>query len=265
MLKIFSADSQYHFVPQLALTIIAVALSAGGAVLVTRFTGPLPISINQTSTEKNSSFNVEGSASLEAIPDQAEVTLGITLAGTDIASTQDKVNVTIKTITDQLKKQGVNSENITTQNYQVYPEYNYELEPATVNGYRVSTNLHVEIDDLSKVSEVIDTATANGANQVGGIQFTLSDELEKTLTKQARMEAIENAKENARELSSLAGMRLGRIINITESRGGGVQPPIAFARSEMMAMDAGGGIAPTPIEPGSSTFEYYVTLSYETN
>jgi uncharacterized protein len=106
-------------------------------------------------------------------------------------------------------------------------------------------------------------ATAAGANQIGGITFTLSDDKRKEVEKLAREEAIEDAKQKARELADIAGMRLGKIVNITEMPTASTVQPLYREAMNDAALGAGGG-APTNVEPGSTSFTYMVQLSYET-
>jgi hypothetical protein len=111
------------------------------------------------------------------------------------------------------------------------------------------------------LNTVIDTSTELGANNVGGVSFTLSEEKQKELKTQARKEAIENAKKNAEELSGLSGMRLGKIVNVSEN-----QPSPNMRLFNTAAMDEAVSLSKeqTVVEPGSQDYTYAVILSYET-
>lgn len=245
-------------------TALTVTIAFGSVLLVSRVLGPIPLYVNQVSTQKYSSFDAMGESEIVAIPDQATVNLGFTVTQNTVEAAQEMANTTTNAIIAAVKELGINAEDIKTVNYSIYPEYDYSNNAQKVIGFRVDNTVQVTLTDTTLMNQVIDAGAAQGANQIGGVQFTLSTEKTKELTRQARKEAIEEAKANAQELASLAGMRLGKIINISESRQDGNEYPIMSARP----YGAGGAekdmSVPTQIEPGTSLFKYSVYLSYET-
>lgn len=234
-------------------------------VLVVRFAGPLPLSVSQTTTNKASTFDVTGEGEVTAVPDRAEVNVGVQITESTVARAQDRGNQIMNKIREDLKALGIANEDIKTTNYSLYPTMDFRTGSQTITGYSLNVTLQVTVKDFSKINQVVDTATRDGANQVGGVQFTLSEEKRRELEDQVRAQAIERAKQKAASLSNLSGVRLGKIVNITEHVNGGPPGPIPFAR-EAMSLDArgGGSAAPTNVEPGSTTFRMSVTLSYET-
>lgn len=228
-------------------------------VLVTRFVSPIPLSISQVTTEKSAAFSASGKSSISTIPDKVEITLGISRRESNINQAQSRANEIINKINSDIQGLGVSRDNIKTQNYSIYPIYDYNSGTQQITGYSVDISLSVSLTDFEKLNTVVDLATQAGANQVGGIQFTLSEEKEEQVRAEARAEAIEDAKANAQELARLAGMKLGKVINVIEEP----QPSDQFYAVEAMAKGSGGG-APTNIEPGSTNYSYTVTVSYET-
>lgn len=259
----FSHLETKNLVANLIITTLTVMVSVGALIFTSQIVGPLPISINQVTTEKYGTFDVQGESEIVSIPDQAMVNLGFTITADSVEAAQNQANQVTNGIIAAVKDLGVDDKDIKTVNYSVYPEYDYSREVQRVIGYRVDNTVQVTAKDTSMVNQIIDAGTQQGANQVGGVQFSLSSEKEAQLTREARKEAIEDAKANAQELANLSGMKLGSIVNITESKNdGGVYP---------MQRNMGLGAGPafdleesTQIEPGSSTFTYSVYLSYET-
>lgn len=253
---------KYFNLESIIKTLFVTVITVGAGILVTRFTGPLPISVTQTLTQKEATFNASGDAEITAVPDEAQVRLGIDVKKNTIIAAQEEANQVINSITDAIKKMGLDKEDIQTQNYRVNPEYDYSNPERRITGYRVNTQIVVKITDFEKLNQIIDAATSLGANQVGGISFSLSEEKQEELKKEARKEAIEEAKQSAEELAKLAGVRLGKVVNVIESDGGNYDYPI-YARAEAKML--GDGLEePTQIEPGSEVYKYSVTLSYET-
>jgi uncharacterized protein len=246
----------------IAQTAAVVIVSTLGVILVTRVAGGPSLSINQISTNKMSTFDVAGESKISTIPDQAEVNMGITVNEGTVKAAQDKANSVINAINEQLGTLGVDKKDIKTENYSLYPIYDYQTGAGqNITGYTVNANLKVTMTDFAKLNQAIDLATGAGANQIGGISFTLSDEKKAETEEQARKEAIDNAKEKAEKLASLAGMRLGKIVNVAEAPS---MPEYPYGPVMMDAKMGAGGGAPTNVEPGSTTFTYTVTLSYET-
>jgi uncharacterized protein YggE len=192
---------------------LVTAVSTLALVLITRYVAPIPLSINQITTNKDSAFLASGKSVVTTTPDQVEVTVGISLKENDIKQAQSKANDIINNITKSLTDLGVSKDDIKTQNYSIYPNYDYQKSGQNIIGYSVDISLSIKLTDFDKVNKAIDLATAAGANQVSGIQFTLSDKKEREVKAQARAQAIEDAKGNAQQLASLAGMKLGRVIN----------------------------------------------------
>ena len=230
------------------------------ATLFFKFAGPVPISVQQTTVEKQSTFDTTGEGSASVTPDMAQVSLGITTTQSSVAQAQDETNKVINSITKELEKNGVDSKNIKTQNYSINPQYNLRGD-RRVTGYTVNASLRVKITDFSKLNQAIDSAVTLGANQVGGITFTLSDDEQQKAEEVAREEAVEKAKTKAKSLAKAAGIKLGRIINVQEHSGS--RPPIMMRSLDAMAESAPDA-QPTEIQPGSTEVKLSITLSYET-
>jgi len=244
------------------VTILASIISTFAiAAVFLQLTGPVPISITQTTVQKEHAFEVSGEGTATTSPDQAEISFGITISKPTVKAAQDEANQTINNISDSLKKLGVKSEDIKTTNYSVYPNYDYNNGRQKITGYNVNANLLVKFHDFDILNQAIDGATSLGANQVGGINFTLSDAKQSEAQNQARVDAVKQAKQKAESLAAASGIKLGKLINVTENQNPSYPVPM-YAKADM-AMGAGES-APTRVEPGSQEVTISVTLSYET-
>lgn len=229
-----------------------------GLFIYTKLSGPIPFFVNSISTTKTDEFLVSGEGKATAIPDTANISLGITTTQNSIASVQNQTNSIINKIASDLKKLGINDKDIQTTNYSINPNYNYSEGNQRINGYTVSANIAVKVTPIDKLNQAIDLATKDGANTVGGIQFTLNDEDREKLEQKARKEAISNAKKKAQMIASVSGITLGRIINVSEAGTSLPRPlPMFEASQALKTADS------TQIEPGQSTITSSVTLSYE--
>lgn len=229
-------------------------------IAVIKLAGPFPLSVSQTTTNKQATFDVTGEGQAVSAPDRATLNLGISENGTSVKDVQDKGNQVINTITKDLTGMGIDSADIKTTNYNLYPQYSYQNGSQQINGYSLNISLEINIKDFTKIGQAIDTATKDGSNQVGGISFSLSDAKKHDLEDQARALAIQQAKQKAQSLSSLASVRLGKIVNITESENTQFPRPILPMAAGVVPQTQ---TVPTEVQPGTTTVHLSVTLSFE--
>jgi uncharacterized protein YggE len=218
--------------------------------------GSIPFSITSTTTTKSDTFNVTGEGKVNVIPDVAFITAGVSSSGSSVKLAQDQINTVINKVSAALKDLGIDSKDIQTANYSIYPEYDYREGAQKIKGYSASTNLSIKVRDIDKTSQVIDKAAANGANQIGGISFDIDDK--KKLEQEAREKAVAKAKEKAESAAKAVGFKLGRIVNYSEGPSGFL-PLVnrAFGVTEVTSDKT------TQIETGSVDITINVTLSYE--
>jgi uncharacterized protein YggE len=226
-----------------------------------RFIGPIPFSVSQTTTEKKTTFDVGAEGKVTAIPDTAEINLGIQINKPTVEGAQKEANQKIKQITTELKKIGIEDKYIKTVNYSVYPNYDYQAGQK-ITGYNVNITLRIKVKDFQKINQTIDIGTSQGANQIGALTFTIDDQKLEELQTEARNQAIEKAQKKAKEIAKASGIKIGRLVNVSENASNSIPVPLT-AR----AMGVGGAPAEkvdTQIQPGESEIIASVVLSYET-
>lgn len=228
-----------------------------GLFLYTRFLGTIPLSINSVQTTKTNLFQVEGMGKATAIPNTVLISLGVSKTGQSISDVQSQINKTANSLNSDLKSLGVEEKNIKTTNYSISPNYDYQSGRQNITGYTATQNLEVKIKPIDLANKVIDKATSDGANLVGGVTFMLDDQTQKEMENKARQEAVKNAKEKAESLSNASGIRLGRIIDVSEN----FNPLIPLRAVPMTAEKVADQ---TSLTPGENTVTVTVTLSYET-
>ncbi len=226
--------------------------------LFAKFGPGIPFSVNQVTTNKTEPFTVSAEGKVTTKPDIALINVGFTANSQTVSDVQNQANQTINKISADLKKLGVGEKDIQTTNYNLQPNYDYRSPVQKISGYVINVNLAVKVRDFNKINSVIDTATADGANQIGNLSFTVEDP--EQFQSQARKVAIENAKKKASEIANESGISLGKIINVSE---GVSQTPRPLMMTAEKTTGLGGG-TPTQIEAGSSEISVTVTLSYET-
>jgi hypothetical protein len=168
-----------------------------------------------------------------------------------------------------LKDSGIDEKDIKTGGYNLYPEYEYhQIEcfaypcptgKSVLSGYTVSHNISLNIRDIDKVGEVLNSLGELGATNVSGVNFSIDKEDD--LKAEAREIAIEKAKEKAEALADNLDVKLVRIISYYES---GV-PVYAYDISASKAEEygIGGGRVTPEIPTGESKLVSTVNITYE--
>lgn len=225
----------------------------------TKIFGPIPFSVNSVQTTKTSLFTATGTGRTTGIPDTALLSIGVTKTASTVASAQEQTNTTTNKIIDDLEKLGIKEKDIKTTNYSVNPNYDFNRGGQNITGYTVNQTLEVNITPIDAANKAIDAATADGANLVGGVNFVFNEKTKKDLENKAREQAVKEAREKARNLAKITGIKLGRIVDVQES--GNFEPRPIFATQ---ALEAGRGAADTSLQPGENSITINITLSYET-
>lgn len=237
------------------LTILFIFL---GLFIYTRFAGPIPFSVNSVQTTKTNLFTASGTGEATGIPDTAQLSLGVTKTSSNVTDAQNQTNTAVNKIIQDLKKLGIAEKNIKTINYSVNPNYDFGRGGQNITGYTVTQTLEANITPIDVANKVIDAATADGANLVGGITFTFNDKTKADLENKARMQAVQTAREKAQNLAKATGIRLGKIVDVQESNNAVPRPIMMAAQSSETKS------ADTQLQPGENSITINITLSYET-
>ncbi len=204
---------------------------------------------------------VSGEGKITAAPDVAVLSVGLVTEGQTVNEAQkqnnDKMNSVIKAVKDQFK---VEAKDLKTENYSVYPKYNWNNGRQTIIGFTVNQNLQIKVRNFDNIGDIIAKATELGANQVSGPNFMI-DDIEK-FRAQAREEAIKQAKDKANVLAGQVGIKLGRIVNFSE--GGSNYVPVPMYNDMVQSLSAEvKSVAAPQIESGSQDVTVDVSISYE--
>ncbi len=241
---------------QAALTIFLISLT----VLVVVFTGNELSRRNYLGLNQPRTIEVSGEEVIFEKPDEAEITFSVATQGRNYLDAVEKNSSQMKRVTDHLKNEGIQDENLRTLNFSVSPRYeNIEDNGRTrreIVGYEVRNDLRVSVDDLSVIDALIAGTIEAGANQVQGLVFSVSNEEE--LKKEARDKAIANARKEAQRIASSLGVKLGRVVDFSETR---YFYPSRVAMEDMI-MEAGESMQ-VPIEAGENEISSSVRVKFE--
>ncbi|MEK7664022.1 MAG: SIMPL domain-containing protein [Patescibacteria group bacterium] len=209
-------------------------------------------------------ITVTGEGKALAKPDIAMISFGVTSESKKSQDAVNQNNQKMNAIIKSIKDLGVGEKDIKTTSYNLYPVYGtersspiyYKVIDNNITGYRLEQQVEVKIRNFDKINEIIDSATSSGANTVGSLQFTV-DDIEKVKA-EARLKAIEQAKERAKTLINQAGLRIERLINISEGYGPYPSPIYDLGAGGAVTRES---VAPQ-IEPGQTEINVSITLTY---
>lgn len=199
-----------------------------------------------------------GTAEIAAEPDMFTVTSSVSTTEISLARAQESVAGVIADVTAKLVELGVPQEDIVTQDFSYYQEYDYssgEAEPRMI-GYRVYHSLCVTCRDLDMMDSVLAVLADSGMTETWNIGFDISNRSE--LYRQALTLAIGAAKEKAEVMAAAQGLTITGVDSITEVSSGDVAYYANTA--ETVSMDVAASKGDGGVRSGSVGVSASVTL-----
>jgi uncharacterized protein YggE len=230
-------------------------------IIVIAVIGIAWVDYNMQSLPQNApnQITVSGMGKAYAKPDVAVAMFGITEQGQDINQLTTDSNTKMNKMVADLKTLGVAENDIQTTEYNITPQYNYtEKAGQQFSGYQIDEQVTVKIRDFTKVGNVIGTATGDGANNLGNLQFTLDNP--NSVQNKAQAQAIANAKANAVALARQSGLTLLKIVSVQTGSSNPVTP--MYAQGFASSADVKAVPVPT-VQPGQQEVDSNVTITYE--
>lgn len=209
-------------------------------------------------------INITAEGKVTASPDLATVNASVVTDGNTAESAQNQNTAKMDKVIAFVKTQGIKAEDIKTQDYSVYPKYDYTTGRTNLTGYTASQTLNIQIRDLSIVGKLLDGLTQNGINQIQNVSYSFENPDD--LRQQAREQALTNAKEKAGKLAKAAGVRLGKLVSFSEnSYTGGPVPYYGLQKDSAVDMGSAMPASPSMIEPGVQDVTAQVDVVFELN
>ena len=210
-----------------------------------------PETAGGASDDPREGITVTGIGHADAVPDEAEFSLGITTKAQTARKALSANSARMQRLIAALKAAGVAERDIKTQNVSVGPNYDGGAEKT--DGYTATNSVSVRIRQIDRAGAVLEAASNAGANQVYGPALTREDR--EGLEEKALENAVANARKRAHTLAKAAGVDVGRVTAIVEGaeRGG-------FYEGGRVAMDT--ATAEVPIEKGTEEISASVTVTF---
>src|SRR6188768_2002035 len=141
-----------------------------------------------------------GQASVKRAPDQAWVSVAAESRATASAEAQRLAAEAMTAVTAALTKAGLGTDAIRTSGYSLQPDMEYVNGRSRVRGYIARNQLEARVDDLRKLSAVLDAAGSSGATSIAGLRFDIKDRA--TVERDALKLAVQDAMARANAIAS---------------------------------------------------------------
>jgi hypothetical protein len=271
MLRIMTDVNKSNYL--IALAIIALVIVSVFAIM-----RPTIVTTNPENPNQNT-ITVNGVGTAETAPDEAILNLAVNNQATTATQAASNNAIIMSQVIQAIL--GLSSLNpvitkndITTTDYSLTPVYSqsnnncYTTNTTTQQqpiicttttqqliGYSVRNAIQVTVKDMTSIGKVLDAATQNGANEVGGITFTFTDGTYADLQKQALQKAVQDASNQAQTMANALGVHITGIVSIT--------PAYAYTPHMYANLNAASIRTSTPIQTGTLQVTVNVQIVYE--
>jgi len=197
-------------------------------------------------------ISVTGEATVSAAPDLAQIEAGVTSEAKTAREASEANNAAMGKVLQALKGAGIAEKDFQTSRLSLQPQSAPNRPgPSAIVGYRASNRVTIRLRDVTKLANVIDTLVGAGANDIGGINFMVSNASK--LLDEAREQAVADARRKAEIYAKAAGVTLGAPLSISEE---GSPGPMPYRK---MAV---GMAASAPVAQGEETLQMTVSVSW---
>jgi uncharacterized protein len=237
-------------IPERARPLIRIALALGFTAAVSAGCDSHAGHVGDNPRE----VTVVGSGQVQGVPDTLTADVGIQFTAPDVTTAMNQTNDRQQAVINALTGAGVDRKDISTTEVGLQPQY--DSSGGTINGYRADNSIRVKIHPADSASHVLAVIVGAGgdATRINSVSYSIADDSQ--LVKDARAHAFQDAKNRAEQYAQLSGLKLGKVISISEAPGGAsTMPPAPPPRSGMPEN--------VPLEPGQQTVSFSVTAVWQ--
>jgi uncharacterized protein YggE len=211
-----------------------------------------------TQTIAGTRLDINATGEVTRVPDLAVINAGVVTRSATAGGAIQQAATRMARVREALRQAGIADRDIQTSNISLEPQYTYaNNQPPKLNGYSATNQLSIRFRDIENTGKILDALVAQGANQINGPNLTI-DKPEAALD-EARAKAVAAARARADLYARSLGMRVVRVVSVSESGGSyPVPPPMPmYARAE--AAQA----ADSKIEAGEQKLQVNLAVTFE--
>lgn len=201
-------------------------------------------------------LDVVATGEVTRVPDIARISAGVVSQAATATATLAANAQQMTRVLAALKRAGIADRDVQTSSVSLNPNYRYvENQPPVLTGYQASNQVTVRFRDIGSTGTILDALVREGANQINGPTLEI-DKPEGALD-EARVKALTAARARADVYARAAGLRVARMLSISESGSSTPSPPPMYSARAQMAD------ASTKIVPGEQAVQVSLSVSFE--
>ncbi len=237
-------------IKQLVLLVITLYLLITSAVAWSDEQGPYPRIL------------VTGQGSVDLVPDMAVLALTVRREAETAHDALEASSSAMHDVLTAMKAEGIEPRDLQTSGFSIQPKYSRpspksstSSETPRIIAYTVRNGLTVRVRDISALGRILDKSVRLGVNEGGS--FVLSNEDPSAAITQARIKAMKDAISKAKTLAKAAGVKTGKLLEVSEQS---FSPrPMPMARAEMTMLRSAKAV---PVAIGENTYKVTVNVSF---
>lgn len=200
-----------------------------------------------------------GQGETKITPDRARLEISVQTRAATAADAGAQNARKQQSVLDALRKLGFTPEQLSTADYNLYPEMQYDKngQSPRVVAYNATNTVRVDIRDIGMIGKAIDASLEAGANMISALSFYSSNT--DNARRSALATAVARARSDADAIAAAAGGSIGALVEISTND---VAPPVIYNRAQMSDAMAVAKVAATPIEPGQQTVSAIVSARW---
>lgn len=214
--------------------------------------------------ERNqSSVSVVGTGTVLAQPDMVRMNISLSHTAPTTGAAQQEVNRMVGQALNILKTNGIEDKNITTASLTFNPQYRFTNGQRKLIGQNARQTITFSIGDIqsnaARVPDILDKLVGINGIELDQMNFSVKDNTDYFV--QARELAFRKAEQKAKQFAELSGLRVGRVLSVSEEGAQQVMPMNnrMFAQSSAM-MDAAGN--PTILPSGEQEITTRISVVF---
>lgn len=234
----------------LASLLAATALSAAPAIAQP--------AAQTTQAIAGTRLDLSVSGEVTRVPDLAVISAGVVTEADDASAALRQNAERMDRVIAALKKAGIADRDIQTSSLSLSARYRYpENQAPQLVGYTASNQVTIRFRDIRNSGKILDALVAEGANQISGPSMTI--EHPESALDEARAKAVATGRARADLYAKALGMRVVRVVSISESGGNYAPPPPAPPMPMAMAAER----SYTKVEPGEQKLQVDLSMVFE--
>jgi uncharacterized protein len=181
----------------------------------------LPLTFAQAQTLAPHTVTVTGTSTIKVAPDYATITVNLTSTGQTSAAALQADKGVLNHLVEAIRPFHVTNNDLQASNVNITQVRSLPRLPAqdplVAGGYQVTDHLIVTVDDISKVTSVIDAMTQAASNV--SITVTFGFKNRAATEDKAKIEAVANARHQADVLAGAEGAKIDKMVAMSATLG----------------------------------------------